>query len=124
MEAIAFQDVWTLLNPAAEMQNRRNACEQLWRTFSPVKQRIFYRQLALIRETGEELTETNPYYYMNNFRVPAPNFLSGQEQDLAWEQDIPLVQVFLPLSKIYKITTREEAELHGLQIVRPWIKTA
>ena len=122
MESISFADIWTLLNPAAEMQNRRGACEQLWGTFSPVKQRVLHRHLALMHETGEELTETNPYYFLNNYRVPAPTFLSGQEQDMAWEQNIPLVQVFLPLSKIYKITTREEAELHGLQITRDWKK--
>ena len=53
----------------------------------------------------------NPYFYVLDFPEPKPSFLKGNEKG-------DLVQV--KYNGLYKICTRETANLFHLQIIKKW----
>jgi hypothetical protein len=60
----------------------------------------------------------NPYFFVQDFPDPQPQFLSGVEQDECRKDGIPLVQV--RYGDRYKICTRATMDLFGLEYVRDW----
>jgi len=119
-ENLDFMDFWFLFSAPKEMLNRESACRRLWesQTFSRAKKQAIMKELTEHQMNGTFTEERNPFFYLNNFPEPQPEFLSGQEQDRLREKRIPLVQV--KYNGKFLICTRETMELFNLEWVRDW----
>ena len=106
-----FKDFWASFIVPVEYENRKNACRNLWATFSDVKKNAILCGLQSLCEEGRTTEERNPYFYLNNYEEPQPVFLRGDEGG-------DIVQV--KYNGTYKICTRATMELFGLEWIRDW----
>lgn len=106
-----FKDFWATFIVPVEYENRKNACRNLWATFSDVKRNAILCELQSLCEEGRTTEERNPYFYLNNYEEPHPVFLRGDEGG-------DIVQV--RYNGAYKLCTRATMELFGLEWVRDW----
>ena len=106
-----FKDFWASFIVPVEYENRKNACRNLWATFSDVKKNAILCELQSLCEEGRTTEERNPYFYLNNYEEPHPVFLRGDETG-------DIVQV--RYNGAYKLCTRATMELFGLEWVRDW----
>ena len=108
MENVSFEKLWQLLAPEGEYCRRRKACERLWLSFSPERQRAVYGVLVAKTVNGDYLSP-NPYYAIDD--NDKPTFLRGDETG-------DLVQVRHNGS--FKICTRQTMYDYNLQYVAEW----
>ena len=106
-----FKDFWASFIVPVEYENRKNACRNLWATFSDVKKNTILCELQSLCEEGRTTEERNPYFYLNNYEEPQPVFLRGDEGG-------NIVQV--KYNGTYKLCTRATMELFGLEWIRDW----
>ena len=106
-----FNDFWTSFIVPVEYENRKNACRNLWATFSDVKKNTILCELQSLCEEGRTTEQRNPYFYLNNYEEPQPVFLRGDEGE-------DIVQV--KYNGTYKLCTRATMELFGLEWIRDW----
>ena len=106
-----FKDFWASFIVPVEYENRKNACRNLWATFTDVKKNAILCELQSLCEEGRTTEERNPYFYLNNYEEPHPVFLRGDETG-------DIVQV--RYNGAYKLCTRATMELFGLEWVRDW----
>ena len=112
-EGLDFMDFWFLFSAPKEMLNRENACRRLWEstTFSRAKKQAIIKELTDHQMNGTLTEERNPFFYLNNFHEPQPDFLRGDESG-------DIVQV--RYNGAYKLCTRETMDLFNLEWVRDW----
>ena len=106
-----FKDFWISFVVPVEYENRKNACRNLWATFSDVKKDAILCELQSLCEEGRMTEERNPYCFLNNYEEPKPVFLRGDEGG-------DIVQV--RYNGAYKLCTRETMNLFHLEFVRDW----
>ena len=106
-----FKDFWISFIVPVEYENRKNACRNLWATFSDVKKDAILCELQSLCEEGRMTEERNPYFFLNNYDEPKPVFLRGDESG-------DIVQV--RYNGAYKLCTRETMNKFGLEFVRDW----
>ena len=106
-----FKDFWASFIVPVEYENRKSACRNLWATFSDVKKNAILCELQSLCEEGRTTVERNPYFYLNNYEEPKPTFLRGDE-----DEDIVQVRY----NGAYKLCSRADMELFGLEWVRDW----
>ena len=106
-----FKDFWISFIVPVEYENRKNACRNLWATFSDVKKDAILCELQSLCEEGRMTEERNPYFFLNNYDEPLPVFLRGDESG-------DIVQV--RYNGAYKLCTRETMNLFHLEFVRDW----
>ena len=106
-----FKDFWISFIVPVEYENRKNACRNLWATFSDVKKDAILCELQSLCEEGRMTEERNPYFFLNNYEEPQPVFLRGDESG-------DIVQV--RYNGAYKLCTRETMNLFHLEFVRDW----
>ena len=106
-----FKDFWASFIVPVEYENRKNACRNLWATFSDVKKDAILCELQSLCEEGRMTEERNPYFFLNNYEEPKPVFLRGDEGG-------DIVQV--RYNGAYKLCTRETMNLFHLEFVRDW----
>ena len=106
-----FKDFWASFIVPVEYENRKNACRNLWATFSDVKKNTILCELQSLCEEGRTTEQRNPYFYLNNYEEPQPVFLRGDEGG-------DIVQV--KYNGTYKLCTRATMELFGLEWIRDW----
>ena len=106
-----FKDFWISFIVPVEYENRKNACRNLWASFSDVKKDAILCELQSLCEEGRLTEERNPYFFLNNYEEPKPVFLRGDEGG-------DIVQV--RYNGAYKLCTRATMELFGLEFVRDW----
>ena len=106
-----FNDFWTSFIVPVEYENRKNACRNLWATFSDVKKNTILCELQSLCEEGRTTEQRNPYFYLNNYEEPQPVFLRGDEGG-------DIVQV--RYNGTYKLCHRATMELFGLEWIRDW----
>ena len=111
-----YQDFGARYKPdEIRFPNRKRATYRLWSTRIPAAQKAM---LAYVTENSVPKWK-NPYFFVQEFPDPEPEFLSGAEQDRLRAQGIPLVQV--KYGDEFKICTRETSEEFGLEVTRdPW----
>ena len=112
-EGLDFMDFWFLFSAPKDKLNRENACRRLWEstTFSRAKKQAIIKELTNHQMDGTFTEERNPYFFLNNFPEPQPDFLRGDESG-------DIVQV--RYNGAYKLCTRETMELFNLEWVRDW----
>ena len=112
-ENLDFMDFWFLFSAPKEKLNRENACRRLWesQTFSRAKKQAIIKELTNHQMDGTFTEERNPYFFLNNFPEPQPDFLRGDESG-------DIVQV--RYNGAYKLCTRETMNLFNLEWVRDW----
>ena len=106
-----FKDFWASFIVPVEYENRKNACRNLWATFSDVKKNTILCELQSLCEEGRTTEQRNPYFYLNNYEEPQPVFLRGDEGG-------DIVQV--RYNGTYKLCHRATMELFGLEWNRDW----
>ena len=106
-----FKDFWASFIVPVEYENRKNACRNLWATFSDVKKNTILCELQSLCEEGRTTEQRNPYFYLNNYEDPQPVFLRGDEGG-----DI----VHVKYNGTYKLCHRATMELFGLEWNRDW----
>ena len=106
-----FKDFWASFIVPVEYENRKNACRNLWATFSDVKKNTILCELQSLCEEGRTTKQRNPYFYLNNYEEPKPVFLRGDEGG-------DIVQV--KYNGTYKLCHRATMELFGLEWIRDW----
>ena len=106
-----FKDFWASFIVPVEYENRKNACRNLWATFSDVKKNAILCGLQSLCEEGRTTEQRNPYFYLNNYEEPHPVFLRGDEGG-------DIVQV--KYNGSFKLCTRATMELFGLEWNRDW----
>ena len=106
-----FKDFWISFVVPIEYENRKTACRNLWANFSEVKRNAILCELQRLCEEGRTTEERNPYFYLNNYKEPQPDFLRGDEPG-------DIVQV--RYNGAYKLCTRDTMELFNLEFVRDW----
>ena len=106
-----FKDFWASFIVPVEYENRKNACRNLWATFSDVKKNAILCGLQSLCEEGRTTEQRNPYFYLNNYEDPQPVFLRGDEGG-------DIVQV--RYNGTYKLCHRATMELFGLEWIRDW----
>ena len=112
-----FEKFWNYFKPSAEYQNRRAATQMIFEARSQVARNAI---VEAAQEGGgyHPGDNPNPYFFVQDFPEPQPNFLSGREQDRMREKGIPLVQV--KYNGKFLICTRDTMDLFGLEFVRDW----
>ena len=93
---------------SAEYRNRFAATQLLWDHRSKVAQDAMWDEL---KEERDFTVDRNPYFFVQNFPEPQPEWLSGGESG-------DLVQV--KYNGLHKICTRATMERFGLEWVRDW----
>ena len=106
-----FKDFWASFIVPVEYENRKNACRNLWATFSDVKKNTILCELQSLCEEGRTTEQRNPYFYLNNYEEPQPVFLRGDEGG-------DIVQV--RYNGTFKLCHRATMELFGLEWIRDW----
>lgn len=114
-----FNHFWALLSPVAEYERKRTDCKTLWDSLPLQRQRVIYSVIKRKKENGERL-HPNPFFALEDNINAEPTFLSGTEQEEAWEDKIPLVMV--KYHDRYLICTEEMQKLFGLEFVMKWEK--
>jgi len=89
--------------------NRSAATELLWDRRSHAAQKAMLDEL---RDAPKNSVDKNPYFFVQNYAEPTPEWKTGGEKD----ED--LVQV--RYNGVYKICSRDTMKLFGLQWVRDW----
>ena len=85
-----YQDFWTRYKPdEIRFPNRKRATYRLWRDRIPATQKAM---LEYVAENSVPKWK-NPYFFVQEFPDPQPEFLSGQAQERNWRLGIPMVQV-------------------------------
>ena len=107
-----FKDFWATFIVPVEYENRKNACRNLWATFSDVKKNAILCELQCLCEEGRKTEERNPYFYLNNYEEPQPVFLRGDEQG------VEIVQV--KVGNRFRLCSRETMNLFNLQWIKDW----
>ena len=88
--------------------NRSAATELLWDRRSPAAQQAM---LDEVRDAPQHSVDKNPYFFVQNFPEPQPIWLRGDEGG-------DIVQVLY--NDAFKLCSRADMELFGLQWVRDW----
>ncbi|MBR5676633.1 MAG: hypothetical protein IKX20_00625 [Paludibacteraceae bacterium] len=114
-----FNYFWALVAPVAEYERKRNDCKALWDSLPIQRQRIIYRVIQRKKENGEKV-HPNPFFALEDNINVEPDFLSGMQQEEAWERGIPLVMV--KYHDRYLICTEETQKMFGLEFVMKWEK--
>ena len=106
-----FEKFWNYFEPSAEYQNRRAATQMIFEARSRAAQKAI---VEAAQEGGgyHPGDKQNPYFYVQDFPEPKPEWKTGGEIN----ED--LVQV--RYNGAYKICTRATMELFGLEWVRDW----
>ena len=106
-----FEKFWKYFDPAPEFMNRRAATQLIFESRSDAARKAL---IEAAQEGGGHHPgdQQNPYFYVQDFPEPQPQWKTGGEKD----ED--LVQVLY--NGAYKICTRADMELFGLQWVRDW----
>ena len=106
-----FEKFWNYFEPSAEYQNRRAATQMIFEARSGAAQKAI---VEAAQEGGgyHPGDKQNPYFYVQDFPEPKPEWKTGGEIN----ED--LVQV--RYNGAYKICTRATMELFGLEWVRDW----
>ena len=106
-----FEKFWKYFDPAPEFMNRRAATQMIFESRSDAARKAL---VEAAQEGGGHHPgdQQNPYFYVQDFPEPQPIWKTGGEKD----ED--LVQVFY--NGTYKICSRADMELFGLQWVRDW----
>ena len=101
-----FNDLWTSMHVDETLWPHRYAATfGLWRIRSPAAQK------AMAAQTEEGIGKRNPYFWVQDFPEPQPQFLRGDETG-------DLVQV--RYNGLYKICTRETMNMFNLEFVKNW----
>ena len=101
----------------AEFHNRKGATKIAFEQRSEVAQRAMV-EAAQEGAPGHPGDQQNPYFFVQDFPEPQPEFLSGLDQDKLREKGIPMVQV--KYNGKFLICTRETMERFNLQWERNW----
>lgn len=93
---------------SAEYRNRFAATQILWDHRSKAAQDAMYNE---VKDEQDFAVDKNPYFFVQNYREPTPEWLRGDEGG-------DIVQV--RYNGVYKLCTRATMELFGLEWVRNW----
>lgn len=93
---------------SAEYRNRFAATQILWDHRSKAAQDAMYSE---VKDEQDFAVDKNPYFFVQNYREPTPEWLRGDEPG-------DIVQV--RYNGVYKLCTRATMELFGLEWVRDW----
>ena len=104
-----FEKFWFYFKPSAEYQNRRAATQMLFEARSEVAQKAIVK--AAQEGGGHPGDQQNPYFFVQDFPEPQPQWLRGDEGG-------DIVQV--KYNGAFKLCTRATMELFGLEWVRDW----
>lgn len=103
-----FEKFWLWFSPSSEFQNRKAATQMIFEARSKVaRDSILEAARKGINCDGDR----NPYFFVQDFPEPKPEFLRGDEGG-------DIVQV--RYNGAYKLCTRATMELFGLEWVRDW----
>ena len=105
-----FEKFWKFFNPAPEFHNRYGATKFAFEQRSEVAQRAIV-EAAQEGAPGHPGDQQNPYFFVQDFPEPQPQFLRGDEAG-------DIVQV--RYNGAYKLCTRDTMERFGLEWVRDW----
>ena len=107
-----FEKFWKYFSVAmpAEFKNRRAATQMLFEARSEVAQKAIV-EAAQEGGGGHPGDQQNPYFFVQDFPEPQPQWLRGDEGG-------DIVQV--RYNGAYKLCTRATMELFGLEWVRNW----
>lgn len=101
-----FEFVFSRFEP--EFKNRLAATNIEWDKRSRAAQRAMYEDM---KDVPKWSLKRNPYFYVQDFPEPQPQFLRGDEPG-------DIVQV--RYNGAFKLCTRETMTLFGLEFVRDW----
>ena len=112
-----YQEFWKNYKPdEIRFPNRKRATYRLWRDRIPATQKAM---LAYVTEHSVPKWK-NPYFFVQEFPDPEPEFLSGQQQEQNWKAGIPMVQV--KYGGKYLICTKQTQQDFGLDYQQDWIE--
>lgn len=101
-----FNDLWSVLQADEHLWPHRYAA-----TFGLWRRRTVAAQNAMLEAAEGGIGSKNPYFWVQDFPEPQPEWLKGDEAG-------DLVQV--RYNGLFKICTRATMELFGLEWVRDW----
>ena len=116
-ELTSFDNFWALLSPAAEYNRKRADCQGLWNSLPLKKQHVVYRIIRNKKEKGERI-HPNPFFALEDNINAEPEFLTGTQQDEAWNNNIPIVMV--KHHGRFLICTAETQKVFELEFVQKW----
>ena len=89
-------------------------------TFREWNKRLPHTRKAMLDKVTKEggPHKKNPFFYVQEFPDPEPDFLSGQQQDALRAQGIPLVQV--KYGDKFLICTKQTQQDFHLTLIRDW----
>ena len=112
-----YQDFWTRYKPdEVRFPNRKRATYRLWRTRIPATRKAM---LAYVTENSAPKWK-NPYFFVQEFADPDPEFLSGTQQEQNWKLGIPMVQV--KVGNRFLICTKQTQQDFNLDFRQDWLE--
>lgn len=112
-----FQEFWKQYKPdEIRFPNRKRATYRLWCDRLPATRKAM---LAYVIENDVPKWK-NPYFFVQEFSDPQPEFLSGQDQERNWKSGIPMVQV--KVGSRFLICTTQTQQDFNLPLIKPWPK--
>lgn len=116
-----FSTFWRLYNPLPEYCNRRTVCERRWAEMTPFAKACIIRQLTTkaALSKGEDSNTKNPYFFLEDWRPPRPQFLNPGQQHAALMGGMKVAIVHVPQynsAAPYQALTEADAEFWGFPI--------
>lgn len=108
-----FEEVlWPVINTGGKYNSRHRACLALWLEMSDLKRANVY----LTADDPDKPRNPNPYFFLQDFPEPEPNYLTGREMEKAWAEGKTLYQV--KVGSAFKVVSREDLDLFHLDPVK------
>ena len=112
-----FNHLWALLDPSNSYLPQQECCRRIWSSLPLQRQRIIYSSLREKLQKGEKV-HPNPKFALEDNMNAQPEFLTGTQQDEAWDNQIPMVMV--KYQERYRICTEQTQKNFELEFVRKW----
>lgn len=101
--------IWPRLNKSGKWNTRHRKCVQAWCDYSERKRAAIAKYVLSDLFVGAE----NPFFYLEDFEEPHPEYLTGSQCDQIWKAGGAVVRV-KDNQGVWQYITREEAISWGI----------
>ena len=112
-----FDYLWQLLDPGNAYTSQKDTCRRMWSALPLQRQRIIYATIRDKQLHGDKV-HPNPKFALEDNLNAQPEFLTGAEVEMCWDEGTPVVQVLY--GRLHKLCTLEQAQRFGLEIEHPF----
>lgn len=100
--------LWPRLNRSGKYNTRHRICVQKWQEYSERKRAAIVKAVLSDMFAGAD----NPFYYLEDFEEPAPQYLTGLQCEDEWRAGRSVYMI--SVQGVTKYVTKEDRDAYGL----------